>query len=358
MGISPGFRDVYGEWLSYQWVDVSAVQPGNYKLGSRVDPDNVIVESNESNNGYALRDAVVPGYVATSKQVPLAPSVPVALDATKFTATDYPTDGNGEAAGNPGTRRFKIVAGPRHGSLNVAVGAELPANASVVYTPAPGSNLTDSFQYVAYDRATAADGVARTYPANPAPATVTVAGATPSVAINGAPASVIAGTSVQLSAAVVNAPSGVTWSTTGGTVSPTGLFTAPATPGSVTVRATSNDEPSITSAAAIAVVAAPPKKPAGSSLLFAGNKPLSALRVTRTNRLVVAKVATGGKAGQVRFTATYGRRVLATRAYRVGARKTVTFKVRLARSVNPKKVRVIAKFTRGKTTAVRRAVVR
>ncbi|HTI33325.1 MAG TPA: hypothetical protein VL422_06565, partial [Miltoncostaea sp.] len=196
------------------------------------------------------------------------------------------------------------------------------------------------------------------YPANPAPATVTVAGATPAVALNGAPASVIAGTSVQLSAAVVNAPSGVTWSATGGTVSPTGLFTAPATPGSVTVRATSVDEPSVSAAAAIAVVAAPKKKPAGASLLTAGNKRLSPLRITLTKRLVVAKVAVGAKAGVVRFTATHGRTVLAHRTYRVGARKTVTFKVKLRPGLNPKTVRITAKFTSGRITAVRRSLVR
>jgi len=358
MGISSGYRDVYGAWLSYQWVDASAVQPGVYRIGTRVDPDNVIRESSESNNGYSLREAIVPGYVAKPQTVPLASSVSVPLEANAYTAESYPTDANGDAAGQPGTRRFKILTGPKRGSINLPVGQELNGSPTVTYTPNPGSNLTDSFTYIAYYRATADDGVNRTYPANPAPATVTIAGATPSVALSGAPASMIAGTSVQLSASVVNGPSGVTWSADGGSVTPTGLLTAPATPGSITVRATSADEPSVASAATIAVVAPPAKKPAQSATLSAGNKKLSPLRITSpSKRKIVAKVATGAKGGTVTFTATLGRAVLAKKAYKVGARKTVTFRVTLKRNYNLKKVRITAKYTRGATTAVRRSFV-
>jgi hypothetical protein len=66
MGISPGWRDVYGASVAFQWVDVSDVKPGTYWIASSSDPDNVIVESNESNNGvvFAGDPSIIPGYVA------------------------------------------------------------------------------------------------------------------------------------------------------------------------------------------------------------------------------------------------------------------------------------------------------
>ena len=99
------------------------------------------------------------------------------------------------------------------------------------------------------------------FPLSPPAATVTIADARPSVAISGAPASLVAGTSVQLTAAVTNLPAGVTWSATAGTISRTGLYRAPATPpagGAVTVRAASAANPAVAGEARIRIV--PPRK--------------------------------------------------------------------------------------------------
>lgn len=64
----------------------------------------------------------------------------------------------------------------------------------------------------------------------------------PSVAISGAPSTIIAGTSVQLSALVTNDIQGVTWSASEGTITPAGLYTAPQSPpagGTVVITAKS-----------------------------------------------------------------------------------------------------------------------
>jgi hypothetical protein len=49
-GLSVGWRDVYDAYLEGQWIDVTAVQPGQYWLEGEVDPDNHIEESDETNN--------------------------------------------------------------------------------------------------------------------------------------------------------------------------------------------------------------------------------------------------------------------------------------------------------------------
>ena len=53
-GISRGWRDFYPGDLPFQWIDVSDVVPGRYRLGGEVDPDNFVAESNEANNGPAI----------------------------------------------------------------------------------------------------------------------------------------------------------------------------------------------------------------------------------------------------------------------------------------------------------------
>ncbi|HWN95923.1 MAG TPA: lysyl oxidase family protein [Methylomirabilota bacterium] len=49
-GLSVGWADVYGANLTDQWIDVSDVPAGRYWLEAVVDPENSILESNESNN--------------------------------------------------------------------------------------------------------------------------------------------------------------------------------------------------------------------------------------------------------------------------------------------------------------------
>jgi hypothetical protein len=49
-GISVGWRDIYDKSLDDQWIDVTSVPPGTYWLESAVDPDNLVLESDETNN--------------------------------------------------------------------------------------------------------------------------------------------------------------------------------------------------------------------------------------------------------------------------------------------------------------------
>lgn len=49
-GLSVGWADIYSGTLMDQWIDVTDVPPGRYWLEARVDPLNLVLESNESNN--------------------------------------------------------------------------------------------------------------------------------------------------------------------------------------------------------------------------------------------------------------------------------------------------------------------
>jgi hypothetical protein len=240
MGTSHGWRDVYGAYLTFQWIDVSDTAPGVYYLANQADPHDRILEADETNNqiGFAEVPSTIPGYNA----LPVGPVE--TLEDTAVTVTL-----ESERFGSPGSRRFRVVTPPAHGSLDVATGATFSAS-SVTYTPDPGHTGPDSFEYVAVDQSSA-------YPLNPTRAAVSIdvgEAPTPSVQISGAPASLIAGTSAALSASVANAPEGVTWSVDGvvggnatvGTIGGDGLYIAPATvpaEGSVTVRATLDADP-------------------------------------------------------------------------------------------------------------------
>lgn len=53
-GISVGWRDIYNDSLPDQWIDVTAVPPGQYWLEGVVDPENHIEESDETNNASRI----------------------------------------------------------------------------------------------------------------------------------------------------------------------------------------------------------------------------------------------------------------------------------------------------------------
>lgn len=148
MGVSPGWRDVYSRFLAYQWVDISNVSPGRYWLRSTVDPDDVVIESNETNPAaFAANQSIVNGYVATSFSKRVGTLLPssIPLQATTF---DDPHPGS------PGTRQFKIVSGPKNGTLNQPLNTWFSAS-SVMYRPRFGYSGQDSFTFAARDSASA-----------------------------------------------------------------------------------------------------------------------------------------------------------------------------------------------------------
>ena len=173
MGISEGWQEVYAWNTTFQWVDVSDVRPGYYRLGHRADPENVIVESDETNNGLKLSHSwhVVPGYVAKPATVRVDPGATVRF---KLSADEYFDDGSLK---DESTRAHRIVTQPSHGRLDVndtitvtIDGANHQAFTDewVTYTPDPGYVGSDSFTFVALDETRPG------YPINPVVAKVTL----------------------------------------------------------------------------------------------------------------------------------------------------------------------------------------
>ena len=199
-GVSAGWRDVYGRTLAFQWVDVTHTQPGTYWLRSEVDPDDYVRESNEVNAAtFAATSSTIPGYRAK----PVDAGV-VSMSAP--TTIPLATDSFGTGLG---ARAFRVIVSPKHGRLNVG-GGTLFSTPSVTYTPSPGWVGPDSFTYEAHDSASS-------FPPYPATAAVTlnVGGVSPNVAISGAPASLLAGTSARLFATVIGEEPYVNWTVDG-----------------------------------------------------------------------------------------------------------------------------------------------
>ena len=156
MGVTEGWRDVYKSDVTFQWVDVSELSPGHYRLAAEADPHEIVVESDETNNGVAIADevSVVPGYVAQPLEVETEPdtAVQIVLEATVF--------------GSPGARVFRVVTPPANGALDVAAGLTLWGTV-LSYTPNEGFSGVDTFEYEAFDWSSA-------YPRTDPRATVTV----------------------------------------------------------------------------------------------------------------------------------------------------------------------------------------
>lgn len=95
-GLTPGWADIYSRNLTDQWVDVTGVPDGQYWLEAEVDPDNHILEADETNNIERI-------------QVTLGASSPGTLDAYEPNAT------MAEVAGRP----IGGVNSPNLGTVNV-----------------------------------------------------------------------------------------------------------------------------------------------------------------------------------------------------------------------------------------------
>ena len=168
MGVSAGWRDTYHRDMVFQWVDVSDVTPGVYRIGVQADPNDVVVESDETNNGVALSETVssVPGYVAESQVVKARPGETVDIE---LTFSRY---------GSPGRRAHRIITGASNGTLatedNFRVtdssGVEHSAfySKTVQYTPQADFVGVDTFTFIAFDSRRP------DYPINPTLATVTI----------------------------------------------------------------------------------------------------------------------------------------------------------------------------------------
>jgi hypothetical protein len=231
--VSAGFRDVYAAWLPFQWVDVSATQPGTYTLRSEVDPDGIIKEVNES-NGYGSTAVQVPGYKAKRRILSRASadspaSVALGVDAVLAAGRDLAPP------------QYRIETPPQHGTLSVPTGHWFTGD-EIGYTPDAGSPGPDQFAYSARE-------LGSEFPTGPEQATVSLGvGQADQVAIAGAPGAIVVGAGAQLTAETTSGDGPVAWYVDGvrggtdrsGHIDPSGLYTAPAgVPSSetVTVRA-------------------------------------------------------------------------------------------------------------------------
>ena len=262
MGVSAGWRDTYHRDMVFQWVDVSDVTPGVYRIGVQADPNDVVVESDETNNGVVLSEMVssVPGYVAESQVVKARPGETVDIELTF------------RRYGSPDRRAHRIIAAASNGTLTTednfrvtdSSGMEHSAfySKTVQYTPQADFVGVDTFTFIAFDSRRP------DYPISPTAATVTIdmSGLDAIVSISDAPASIATGGSVDLDADVTGARPDVAWSVDGvpggnalvGIVDTEGVYTAPGTvppQGSVTIRASSIEAPSAFFEAAIMIAA-------------------------------------------------------------------------------------------------------
>src|SRR6185437_1902866 len=197
------------------------------------------------------------------------------------------------------------------------------------------------------------------FPTSPARATVSIdvgQAPQPSVSIGGAPASMIAGTSVTLSAMVAAAGGGVEWSASGGSFTAEGAggmtddFVAPAEVppgGTVTITARLNDDRAIDDQRTIAIVPAPspvasPEVQPPPKVAVAGAAPrpgrarpaVSRPRVMLIGRrLIMTTYVT--KAGHVRLSAYIGHRRLGSCATLTPAKRTFTCHLTLRADVSP-----------------------
>jgi hypothetical protein len=165
MGVSAGWRDVYGSGLAFQWVDISDVAPGRYWLRADADPGGVIQETNEENPGaYNAEASIVNGHRAdpvAAGTIPALGATPITLAATTF---------DDVYRGSPGERQFQIVTPPAGGTLDRPTGTWF-SGPQVRYTPKPGFSGADTFTVAARD---SASPFPRTPPS--AAVTLTVAG--------------------------------------------------------------------------------------------------------------------------------------------------------------------------------------
>jgi hypothetical protein len=247
-GISPGWRDRYGNELAFQWVDASDVSPGEYWLREDVDPERVLEEEGGGNkHEYAAEPTIIPGFVADPESIEDREGEPVKfeLGVQRYDDESQPLE--------------TIVSPPAHGTLSHIEGGRL------TYTPKPGYSGTDSFSFAASDPDSQ-------FPESPpvAEVSISVASQQATISIGGAQQTLVAGTSEQLTAAVSHDNGAVEWEASAGTVTPSGeggrqaTYTAPSVPppsGSATVTAHLHDHPSISASVSIAVSPIPTPVP-------------------------------------------------------------------------------------------------
>jgi hypothetical protein len=342
-GVSAGWRDLYDGDLQFQWVNASWVAPGAYRLRAEADPDDVVTEVEESNRpAFTDRTIAVPGHRARPLTVRTAPGRParIRLRADRF--------------GAAGPRRFRVVSRPGNGTLSRRVGRVF-ASPVIVYRPRRGFTGLDTFSYAASDAVSP-------FPRVPVLATVSVRvgpSPAPRLAIGGLAAKVRAGRGMQLTVTTRDLPDDTaTWTVNGvpggdgtvGTISPTGVYRAPARVPEkpvVVVRATSVHDTAAFSERPVRI--ARPERNIDAVLVM--SKPRLSLAA---GRRLVARVGVGAR-GRLRITARAGARRLRGCTVRRTVRfRTYTCRVVVPRGVSRRSVRLTATLSSGRLVLARR----
>ena len=117
---------------------MSDVTPGDYWLRAEIDPDDIVRESNEV-NAAAYSDHQLRGPSPATRQPGRRRHGRAGGPATiPLSTTSFGT--------GLGTRTFRIIEPPRHGTVSPAPGPTFTST-SVVYTPLPGWVGPDHFTY-------------------------------------------------------------------------------------------------------------------------------------------------------------------------------------------------------------------
>jgi Lysyl oxidase len=149
MGISAGWRDDYPYTVAYQWVDVSELLPGRYRLGAEVDPDGIFLEADESNPlAFSEPTTIVPGYLPAPQQ--LGGLNPFVTSKIRLKASSFVRDG-----GTLGPASFAAVSGPSCGRLSLAADGGASLDPVVEYTPSRRCGGEQSFEFSVRDSTSA-----------------------------------------------------------------------------------------------------------------------------------------------------------------------------------------------------------
>jgi uncharacterized protein YjdB len=209
---------------------------------------------------------------------------------------------------NAGTGTVSILVNPATVTLQVGAtqqfAAAVTGNSDTAVTwSASGGTISVSGLYTAPASSgtftVTATSSADSTKSSSATVTVTAAPSAVSISVNPVSASISPGGSQQFTASVTGTTNtAVTWTATSGTMSTSGMFTAPASAGTYTVRATSVADNSKSASATVTVTAPPPVvgivvAPGSASLQTGGAQQFTAT-ITGTTNTAVTWTATGG----------------------------------------------------------------
>jgi hypothetical protein len=185
----------------------------------------------------------------------------------------------------------------------------------------------------------------------------------PRVAIGGAPAVMLAGTSAQLSAVLAGGRGPVRWSASAGAISPGGLFTAPAGGRTVVLRA--NYPGAHADTLRVRVVAAAEPRPAPAAVATvssgpaaaraAGAAPVGALQAMLFGKELVV-TAQIGTPGRVELSAQVGTRELGSCSLRTPGGFGFTCRLAMRGASAVERMTVVARVWKGRTLIARRRI--